>query len=128
MSFAYLSSIDIARVCHEANRALQLALDEAPSPHWDETDAEMRASAVDGVFTALEGATPEELHQSWCEFRLAQGWRHGAVKDTEAKTHPCLVPYAELPEDQRLKDELFQAVVGVLGSRIPPLPDAPETP
>lgn len=29
--------------------------------------------------------------------------------------HPCLVPYAELPAEQRLKDDLFKAIVHILG-------------
>lgn len=36
---------------------------------------------------------------------------HGPVKSFEAKTSPCLVPYAELPEPQRRKDAMFQRVV-----------------
>lgn len=106
---------DIARVCHEANRALQLALGEDnPSPHWDDAPEWERESAVAGVDQAIAGATPEQLHQSWYEFKQDHGWSYGEVKDGEAKTHPCLVPYAELPADQRLKDELFAAIVGAL--------------
>jgi hypothetical protein len=32
------------------------------------------------------------------------------VKDPEAKTHPCLVPYDDLPEYQQLKDRVFLAI------------------
>ena len=28
------------------------------------------------------------------------------MKDPAAKTHPCMVPYADLPESQRRKDAL----------------------
>ncbi len=31
-----------------------------------------------------------------------------------AKTHHCLVPYAELPLEQRVKDNLYGAVVRTL--------------
>lgn len=76
----------------------------------------MKASEIarEGVEKALDGATPEDLHQSWCDFKAADGWVYGEVKDAEAKTHPCLVPYEELPEEQRIKDDLFKAVVGAL--------------
>lgn len=105
----------IARVCHDANRALQLATgDSAPSPPWEEAPAWQRESAIDGVRQALEGATPEELHAAWCEYKLQTGWVYGTVKDAEAKTHPCLVPYEKLPEPQRAKDSLFHSIVGAL--------------
>jgi hypothetical protein len=36
------------------------------------------------------------------------------VKDPDAKTHPCILPYHELPLEQRLKDSLFMAIVHAL--------------
>lgn len=106
---------DIARVCHDANRAWQIATaDPAPSPSWDDAPEWQRNSAVDGVRQALAGASPEELHLAWYDFKRADGWSHGEVKDADAKTHPCLVAYADLPEEQRRKDALFGAIVSAL--------------
>ncbi|MFG1709216.1 RyR domain-containing protein [Nonomuraea sp. M3C6] len=102
----------IARVCHEANRVLQIAAgDPAPSPHWADAPAWQRESAIKGVEAALSGATPQELHESWCEVKRAGGWTYGPVKDEAAKTHPCLVPYGDLPDAERVKDHLFHAIV-----------------
>ena len=110
-----LTAADVARVCHEANRALQqVTADPAPSPPWDEAPDWQRDSAVEGVQQALRGATPEELHESWCAAKLRDGWRYGEVKDADAKTHPCLVDYDALPLDQRSKDYLFYGVVDAL--------------
>jgi hypothetical protein len=39
------------------------------------------------------------------------GWTYGQVKGAHAKTHPCCVPYEELPVEQRRKDALFKAIV-----------------
>lgn len=95
-----ITTADIARVCHDANRAPQLATgDPAPSPPWDDAPQWQRDSAIDGVRQARAGATPEELHQAWCDFKTRDGWTYGPVKDAETKTHPCPVPYAELPAD-----------------------------
>lgn len=103
---------EIARVCHEANRALQaIQNDPAPSPDWEGAPAWQKQSAVEGVLKAQAGATPEQLHQSWCDFKEKDGWVYGAAKDADAKTHPCLVPYAELPEEQKAKDRVFSAIV-----------------
>ena len=108
---------EIARVCHEANRALQIIqADPAPSPEWDDAPEWQRASAVEGVEKALAGETPEQLHQSWCDFKAADGWTYGETKDADQKSHPCLVPYSELPADQRIKDDLFQAIVRSLAA------------
>lgn len=111
----HLTHDDIARVCHEANRAIQhITRDPRPSPPWDDAPEWQRASAVDGVGTALEGANTAEHHQAWCDSKVADGWVHGDVKDADAKTHPCLVPYDQLPAEQQLKDALFLGIVAAL--------------
>lgn len=111
-----MRSNEIARVCHEANRALQIiSNDPAPSPDWDNAPDWQRESAVEGVEAALRGEGPEELHESWCVSKIRDGWTFGDVKDAELKTHPCLVDYDALPEEQKVKDRLFAAIVEVLG-------------
>lgn len=107
----------IARVVHEANRAVQVEQADPTipvSPHWDALDPETRASAIDGVIAVQAGATPEQSHENWLAFKVAHGWTVGPVKDEALKEHPLLVPYAELPAAQQVKDALFGAIVGVL--------------
>jgi hypothetical protein len=106
---------DIARVCHEANRALQqIQGDPAPSAPWDAAEQWQREAAVDGVAKSLAGTTAERLHQDWCDLKVADGWVYGPVKDGKAKTHPCLVPYDELDKGQQDKDHVFAAIVQAL--------------
>lgn len=112
MSTANIDIEQIAHVCHEANRALQVIQgDEAVSPHFTDAPEWQVKSAYEGVQCALDGATPEELHESWKAFKISDGWGYGDVKDADKKTHPCIVPYGELPEDQRIKDRVFNAIV-----------------
>ena len=107
---------EIARVAHEANRGIQTAQgDEAISPPWEEAPEWQKASIIAGVEKALEGASPEELHRSWCEKKREDGWIWGPKKDAKLQTHPCLVPYDQLPSEQRLKDYVFAAIVNALG-------------
>lgn len=95
--------------------ALQLALGETSiAPPWDVAPEWMRASTRRGIAEALDGASPAELHQTWCGQRFADGWRFGEVKDARAKTHPRLRDYDLQPEEQRAKDELMAAILGVL--------------
>jgi ryanodine receptor 2 len=46
----------------------------------------------------------ENNHDLWARMRLAEGWRYGAERNGEAKTTPCLVPYAALPESEKEYD------------------------
>ena len=43
----------------------------------------------------------ENAHDVWAVQRMRQGWRFGPSRDDQAREHPCLVPYAELPESER---------------------------
>lgn len=107
---------DIARVCHETNRSLCLALGEVAGAAWALAGVEIRASAKAGVEYALAHpeATPEEMHERWCAARRAAGWSRGPVKDEHLREHPLLAPYAELGAVDRTKDRLFLAVVRAL--------------
>ena len=40
------------------------------------------------------------------------------VKDVASKTHPCMLPYAEIPESQRKKDGLYLAVVRAMAASL----------
>jgi hypothetical protein len=112
-----LTAEQMAHVVHEANRALQRIFhDPVVSPTWDEAPRAQRDGLIQGVHMAVAGATPEELHEAWMRYRLDHGWRYGAVKDEWGKTHPCLKPYAELPEEQRVKDQLLLSIVRVLAA------------
>lgn len=41
------------------------------------------------------------VHEVWAKNRVAEGWSYGPVRDDEAKKHPCLVPYEDLPESEK---------------------------
>lgn len=108
----------IARVAHEANRALQIEQADptiAVGPSWPLLDDETRASTIEGVEGVLDGNTPEQSHDQWVRFKIDNGWTLGPVKDLGKKEHPLLVPYDELPHSQQDKDHLFVAVVEALG-------------
>jgi hypothetical protein len=50
---------------------------------------------------ALTERLAENAHDVWAEQRQAEGWTRGARRDDEARTHPCLVAYEELPETEK---------------------------
>ena len=46
----------------------------------------------------------KNVHEVWAAGRMAEGWIYGEVRDDARKTHPCLVPYEELPESEKEYD------------------------
>jgi hypothetical protein len=73
---------------------------------------------------ALTERLAENTHDVWAQRRLAEGWTYGTHRDDAAKTHPCLVPYADLPESEKDYDrgtalETLKAIL-VLGYQIVP--------
>ena len=46
----------------------------------------------------------KNVHEVWAETRIKQGWNYGEQRNDELKTHPCLVPYEDLPEEEKVYD------------------------
>lgn len=107
------ASLVIAEVCHEASRIYCAALRDESQVRWCDAPEWQKASVLAGVKAILSGEikTPAQSHAGWMRRKLADGWVEGAVKDPEAKTHPCLVPYDALPAEQRVKDTIFFGLV-----------------
>jgi len=57
----------------------------------------------DGIL-ALGEILAKNTHEVWAAGRIAEGWTYGAARDSVKKTHPCLVPYEELPESEKEYD------------------------
>ncbi len=94
---------EVARICHEINRAFCALMGDDSQVAWEDAPEWQRESAIAGVLHARDlgpEANPERQHEAWMADKAAAGWVHGPVKDAEAKTHPCMVPYAELPTAQ----------------------------
>lgn len=107
------SNSDIAKICHEANRAWCELNGDFSQPKWEEAPDWQRESAIAGVIfhRANPHADDSASHDAWAAQKLADGWVYGEIKDPEAKTHPCLVPFDQLPHAQQFKDRLFRTIV-----------------
>jgi hypothetical protein len=103
----------IAMVCHETNRAYCKTIEDYSQEPWIGAEEWQRQSAIKGVQFALANleAPPSAQHQAWLADKVKDGWKYGPVKDAEKKEHPCVVPYGELPLEQKIKDYLFKAIV-----------------
>lgn len=97
----------IACACHLVNKAYCEAIGDTSQPSWLDAPDWQKDSARDGVRAALADPNPRRSHERWLAHKKETGWVYGDVKDPEKKTHPCMVPYDELPLAQRRKDGYF---------------------
>lgn len=105
----------LARIAHEVNREWCAFNGDHSQTVWDEAPAWQRESAINGVRFHLENPTAGDSasHDSWMREKVAGGWVHGEVKNADAipPTHPCIVPFEQLPPEQQFKDRLFRTIV-----------------
>jgi len=117
MKLAHESLIEAcARAAHEVNRAYCYALGDTSQPPWDSAPDWQKSSALQGVQGVLAGNGPVESHASWLEEKVRTGWKYGPIKDPSKKEHPCMVPYEDLPPEQKQKDMLFVTTVAAVAA------------
>lgn len=106
----------IAVCCHYANKAWCEVNGDHSQKSWTEAEQWQKDSAIKGVEFRLANpdAGKDAQHNAWMADKVADGWVYGEIKDAEAKTHPCIVPFDQLPEFQQKKDALFCAIVDSL--------------
>jgi outer membrane murein-binding lipoprotein Lpp len=106
----------IAMLCHAANAAYCASIGDTSQVPWDKAPDWQKESAVKGVefCIAHPDAPASANHESWMAEKIDAGWVYGEKKNPDAKppTHPCIVPFDQLPVEQQFKDILFKAVVG----------------
>lgn len=105
-----------ATICHQVNKAWCEANGDTSQKDWSEAEQWQRDSAIKGVEFRLNNpkAGKDAQHNAWMQDKINDGWVYGEKKDAEAKTHPCILPFDQLPEFQQKKDALFCAVVDAL--------------
>jgi len=80
---------------------------------WEEREEPFKKQFLDVIDRQCgdqRSQSPEELHGSWMQAYFAMGWVYGTEYDREKKIHPDLVPYADLGQLERDKDEVFVAL------------------
>ena len=71
---------------------------------YDPQSLEFKDVKLPESLNALVEALAENVHDTWARGRMDQGWTYGPARDDAAKKHPCLVPYADLPESEKAYD------------------------
>ena len=64
----------------------------------------------------------ENVHDTWAQMRISEGWTYGPKRDDSVKRHPDLIPYKDLADsekeyDRRTAMETLKLIIS-LGYRI----------
>ena len=65
------------------------------------TPIDTSAVVLPAEVLGLRERLAENNHEVWAAQRIGQGWSWGPVRDDAFQKHPCLVPYADLPEIEK---------------------------
>ena len=77
---------------------------------WNDREQDFKdqfLKVIERQCSEYRSKSPEELHGSWMQAYLNMGWVHGDKYDREGRIHPDLVPYSQLNDLERDKDDVF---------------------
>ena len=103
----------IAHTVHEAMRAWIAAHGQDAPANWESAPDWMRKSSRESVRFVINNpsASVSAQHDQWVRQKERDGWTLGAVKDDTRKTHPMMIPFADLPEFEKRKDAIVKSLV-----------------
>lgn len=110
---------DIARICHEVNRAYSEGLGQIGVP-WEALSEGRRAMVAAGVLFVLQNPDVDvsALHEHWRGDMERAGWVYGPYKVEELKQHPNLVPFHQLSPNEQAKDRIFHGLVRAIARHV----------
>ena len=110
----------IAKIVHQINKSYCEALGDLSQKDWECAEQWQRDSAINGVIYKLNNkdVTPEQSHENWLKVKQADSWTYGIEKCSVKKTHPCFLPYSELPTEQKAKDYIFTTATLLLAEMV----------
>lgn len=103
---------DAARLAAKAAEAPNTPTQIIPIPWWHREDAfcTQFREVIEKQCGENRSRSPEELHGDWMQAYFAMGWVYGEKYDREKHIHPDLVPYDQLGQLERDKDDVFIAL------------------
>ncbi len=72
--------------------------------HYKPQPIDTNDVVLNDELNSLAELLAKNVHEVWAENRISQGWTFGAERNDERKETPCLVPYEELPEEEKAYD------------------------
>jgi hypothetical protein len=66
----------------------------------------------------LADTLARNVHDTWAQERIRQGWQYGPERNDAQKLHPCLVPFEELSDNEKKYDyntamETIKVILGM---------------
>jgi RyR domain len=111
----YFTDGQIAEAIHLMNGWLQEQFgDPYRQPPWPDAPQPMKDMVLALVRGYRAGISPQAAHERWVEAMEARGWRYGLRRSERDRTHPNMLPWGLLPQEQRLKDVMSQQITWVL--------------
>ena len=104
---------DVCKVCHDKNNELMVANGETPRGDWeslDQVDKDLTYKSVKRIIDDRT-ITAKDIHDEWMTNKESDGWVYGLVKDPVNKTHPLMIPFDEMSDIDKQKDQSFIDIV-----------------
>ena len=100
-----------AAFVYDGARLAAIAADAPVIPElWARRELAFRAqflTVIEKQCGENRSESPEELHGTWVDAYIKMGWVYGEEYDRENKIHPDMVPYDDLGQLEKDKDEVF---------------------
>lgn len=100
----------VARATHEAVRSYSAHFGYIVPPMWAELSGEVKATLMNSCINSINGLPKEDFHNNWVKMKIEQGWSYGKEFSLDNKVHPALMPYKQISEDLRRKNNMFWEV------------------
>ena len=103
-----MNTEQIAQIVHTAVNTFRLTIGEEDLGTWENLDEDRKQLTRNAVTRTVEypNISPEDQHEIWAKEKREQGWTYGAEKCPKNLTHPSLIPYEQLSENEKIKDKL----------------------
>lgn len=75
--------------------------------YWDKVCEEIFQKQKTITFSELVFSLAHMTHDEWKRSMVNSGWRYGKQKSVPERVHPYLIPYEELPNEQKEKNEVL---------------------
>lgn len=116
-----ISPRQIAKKAHDSVRMFNYILGDKDTKWKDEPESVKRVY-VKHVLYLIDHPDSDirTVHELWRKYKHGNGWIFGEDKSNEDKTHPCLVPFDELHEIEKMKYHLFLSTVYEESKKVKP--------
>ncbi len=116
---------EAAMVINETLRGWRMAIGDEVIDTWADAAQAQRDIHIASIDWYMESpqSTAKAFHDQWRAWMYDNGWTWGEARDVEAKKHPLIVPWDDLPPLQQIKTRLCVAVMSIMA----PLIEHPES-